>query len=83
MEALGDGPVGEAIRAPAAGALLFGLRDPGQDDQGQEQQRCPPSEKAGHLDVNSVVIDRTRARPCRFQNDSRIRCNALRGILLG
>ena len=60
MEAFGNGPEGEAIGTPAAGALLFGLRGPEQDDQGQEQERCPPSEKAGHLAVNAVVLDRTR-----------------------
>ena len=35
MEAFGDSPVSEAIRAPAAGKLLLGVRCPDQDDQGQ------------------------------------------------
>ena len=48
MEALSNGLVSQASGAPAAGALLFGFCSPDQDQDWQEQQRCPPSEKAGH-----------------------------------
>ena len=65
MEAVSDRPVGVTSRAPAACFLLFGLSDPEEQDQREEEDDCPPSEKASHVVKSGVVTTGAVTQPCR------------------
>jgi len=70
VEAVGDRPVGVSSRAPAACFLLFGLSDPEEQDQREEEDDCPPSEKASHVVKSDVVTTGAVTQPCRPHQDN-------------
>ena len=56
MEAVSDRPVGVTSRTPAACFLLFGLSDPEEQDQREEEDdQRPHEEGAGHVVKSDVV----------------------------
>ena len=70
LEARGDGLVSVPSLAPAASALLFGSPSiQKKEDDGEEEQRCPPSKEAGHwFSCEWCVIDRRECDPVDFRS---------------